>query len=392
MPVKVLADNGCGSLVSASLGVDFAVKSGAKVINMSLGGYGTSEQLKTSINNAVNKGVTVVVAAGNENSNASNYSPASVSNAITVAAVDKNNKPAGFSNYGSCVDISAPGVNINSSIPGGFYASNEGTSMAAPFVAAMAAMLKMQDNNRTPYQIESLLKNNATPIGYALYGSGIVKMSNFIVNDEIPNKPSPTANPRPTPTPTNRPVAQPTPTPTPKQKQEPAPTNPPAAQPIPKQPELPPPNTYTDIAIVYNYMEEYYGISQPFWDIHNNISKELNSKYTNASTLSRYHSDIVRMSNEIDKLYNGVSNENMNDLGMKFALRDVLFYTKMHLNSYESVLRYMIKAYNEINNQFLYEFNMSYALTCLQQWETYMKSMEKSMETLTKYVDQYFNY
>jgi subtilisin family serine protease len=144
IPVRVLGCNGSGTNSGVIAGINWAIKnhtSNKAVANMSLGG-GVSSTLDSALNNLINDGVTVVVAAGNDNgANACNYSPARVPNAITVAASTITDSIASFSNIGACVDIIAPGAGITSSV----IASNtatavySGTSMAAPHVAGAIA-------------------------------------------------------------------------------------------------------------------------------------------------------------------------------------------------------------------------------------------------------------
>ncbi|MFE1454098.1 S8 family serine peptidase [Streptomyces sp. NPDC058735] len=149
----------------------------AKVINMSLGGGGAcSSATQSAINGAVNRGTTVVVAAGNENQNAANSSPANCGNVITVAATNRAGSRASYSNYGSIVDISAPGGETRTSTANGIlstlnsgtktpstenYAYYQGTSMATPHVAGLAALMKSANSTLTPAQIESAIKANA---------------------------------------------------------------------------------------------------------------------------------------------------------------------------------------------------------------------------------------
>jgi serine protease len=149
----------------------------AKVINMSLGGGGAcSSATQSAINGAVNRGTSVVVAAGNENTNASSSSPANCSNVITVAATNRAGSRASYSNYGTVVDISAPGGETRTSTANGIlstlnsgtktpssenYTYYQGTSMATPHVAGLAALMKSANSALTPAQIESAIKTNA---------------------------------------------------------------------------------------------------------------------------------------------------------------------------------------------------------------------------------------
>ncbi|MFJ9583636.1 S8 family peptidase [Streptomyces acidicola] len=149
----------------------------AKVINMSLGGGGScTSATQSAINAAVNRGTTVVVAAGNSNANAANYSPASCSNVISVAALGRSGSKAYYSNYGSVVDIAAPGGDTSTGTANGIlstlntgtqgpasetYAYYQGTSMAAPHIAGLAALMKSANSSLTPAQIESAIKTNA---------------------------------------------------------------------------------------------------------------------------------------------------------------------------------------------------------------------------------------
>ncbi|MER6132515.1 S8 family serine peptidase [Streptomyces sp. NPDC001815] len=149
----------------------------AKVINMSLGGGGAcTTATQTAINNAVGRGTTVVVAAGNSNANAANYSPASCSNVISVAALGRTGSKAYYSNFGSTVDIAAPGGETNTTTANGIlstlnagtktagsesYDYYQGTSMAAPHIAGLAALAKSANSALTPAQIESAIKTNS---------------------------------------------------------------------------------------------------------------------------------------------------------------------------------------------------------------------------------------
>jgi len=148
MNVKVLGDNGSGQYSWIANGIVWAADNGAHVINMSLGGSSTSSTLEAAVKYAYGKGVVLVAAAGNENTSAPSY-PAYYPECIAVAATDQNDAKASFSNYGSWVDIAAPGVSIYSTLPNHpnrigtrNYGSLSGTSMAAPHVAGVAALMK----------------------------------------------------------------------------------------------------------------------------------------------------------------------------------------------------------------------------------------------------------
>ena len=131
------------------------------VANLSLGG-GYSSTLNTAITNLSNSGVFVAVAAGNENQAACNVSPASASAVTTVAASTSSDARASYSNYGSCVDIYAPGSSITSTWLNGGTNTISGTSMASPHVAGVAALYKATYGNASTATIDTWIKNNST--------------------------------------------------------------------------------------------------------------------------------------------------------------------------------------------------------------------------------------
>ena len=176
MPVCVLTSYGGYSSIIAQ-GIRYAADRGARVINLSLGGR-HSDYVDRAVAYALARGVTVVAAAGNENRNAAYSCPAHIPQVITVAAVDGSLRRAGFSNYGSAVDIAAPGVGVNSSVPGGGYASMQGTSMAAPHVSAASALLLCEQRGLLPGTVERRLKAAARDLGSAsYYGAGFLDMT-----------------------------------------------------------------------------------------------------------------------------------------------------------------------------------------------------------------------
>jgi subtilisin family serine protease len=167
VPVRVLDCAGSGTWSGIIAGLDWAVRDHAEgapaVANMSLGGA-ASQTVDDAVNRLIADGVTVAVAAGNNSSNACGTSPARVPNAITTGATDRTDKKASFSNYGSCLDLFAPGVNITSDWPGGTTNTISGTSMAAPHVAGAAAVAlsKQPGVALSPTQVRDSLVNSAT--------------------------------------------------------------------------------------------------------------------------------------------------------------------------------------------------------------------------------------
>jgi serine protease len=163
----------------------------AQVINMSLGGGGACDTTtQSAINGARSRGTVVVVAAGNESQNASNSSPANCSGVITVAATNKSGGRASYSNYGTIVDVAAPGgdsgaailstLNAGTKTPGADnYAGYMGTSMATPHVAGVVALMLAKNPNLTPDQVEAALKSSARafPASCSGCGAGIVDAS-----------------------------------------------------------------------------------------------------------------------------------------------------------------------------------------------------------------------
>ncbi|WP_445636080.1 Peptidase S8/S53 domain-containing protein [Nostoc sp. DSM 114161] len=161
MPVKVLNDSGSGSYNSIAKGIRYAVDNGADVINLSLGGRYSNRTLESAINYASSKGVIVVMAAGNDGGSSPDYPARYASKfGIAVGAVDRNNNMADFSNRSGTSEISyvtAPGVNVYSTVPNNQYDTYSGTSMAAPHVAGVVALMLSANPNLTDAQVRQIV-------------------------------------------------------------------------------------------------------------------------------------------------------------------------------------------------------------------------------------------
>ncbi len=165
VPIRILGCDGSGASSNVIAGLDWILKNGKKpaVVNMSLGGEANAS-LDSAVENLFNNGYVMVVAAGNSNTDACSTSPARVSKAITVAATDSTDTRASYSNYGSCVDIFAPGSQINSSWIGSNTATKvlNGTSMATPHVVGVVAEMLQSTPTTTPQTISTNLLNQAS--------------------------------------------------------------------------------------------------------------------------------------------------------------------------------------------------------------------------------------
>ena len=175
VPVRVLGCNGSGTVSGLISGLNWAITNHTAgtpaVANLSVGA-GLSSSLNNAVTSAVADGITVVVAAGNDSASACNYSPASAPSAITVAATASDDSRATYSNYGTCVDIFAPGTSISSAYIGSptAAASMSGTSMASPFIAGIAAVYLETHTSATPAAVATAItdastKNVVTNIG-----------------------------------------------------------------------------------------------------------------------------------------------------------------------------------------------------------------------------------
>lgn len=192
VPVRVLDCEGAGPSSAVIAGLEWILANAKKpaVVNLSLSGF-ASPPLDAAVNRVIEEGITVVIAAGNQNTNACNRSPSRVSNAITVGATTAGDARSNFSNFGSCVDVFAPGTAIVSAWATGntAAASLSGTSMAAPHVAGMAALTLSANPQFTPLQVTSNIVRSATPNLIADAGPGSPNRLAFSLLRELPPLP-----------------------------------------------------------------------------------------------------------------------------------------------------------------------------------------------------------
>jgi subtilisin family serine protease len=211
MPVKVLDASGSGYMSTVAEGIVWAADRGAAVINMSLSGATGTSTLKSACDYAYAKGVVLVAAAGNEGTDAPRY-PAAYDSVISVGSLSGETRSS-YSSYGSTLELMAPGGLIYTTQRGGAYVRASGTSMAAPFVSGLTALMRAADPAVTPTRIRQVLADTATDLGSAgwdaEYGWGRIDMAKALaaVRGSAPPASEPAPAPEPEPAPAPQPPA-----------------------------------------------------------------------------------------------------------------------------------------------------------------------------------------
>jgi subtilisin family serine protease len=164
MPIKVLNDDGIGDAFGLAQGLIVAMTSGADVINLSLSSVTDSQIVRRAIEAVQAEGIVVVAATGNSGHEDPKEYPAAIEGVIAVAATGPDDLKSTFSNYGDEIRMSAPGTDIESSLPGGQYGVASGTSMAAPFIAAAIALTIERYPDLTPEQVADLIQQASSEL------------------------------------------------------------------------------------------------------------------------------------------------------------------------------------------------------------------------------------
>lgn len=168
MPIKALDHSGAGSTYAVAQGIIWATDQGAKVINLSLGNYIPSEFLHDAIKYAYDRDVVIVSAAGNDDTEDPGY-PAAYPEVLAVSATNAAQRIATFSNFGSYIDVAAPGENIASTYPDDAYVAMSGTSMASPHVAALAALIRTVNPALSNVNVMDIIRDSAIDLGASGY-------------------------------------------------------------------------------------------------------------------------------------------------------------------------------------------------------------------------------
>lgn len=187
LAVKTFDETGNGEISTAIEGIRYAVANGARILNASWGNHERSQALSDAIREAHRQGALFIAAAGNDNSDAL-FFPGAYEHVIAVAATDAKDRRSRFSDFGSYVDVSAPGENIYSTLPNNFYGFYSGTSMSTPHVAGVAALVLSRHPEFTNDQLANILRNAVDPIAPDKYiGTGRINAASALrVNAPLP--------------------------------------------------------------------------------------------------------------------------------------------------------------------------------------------------------------
>jgi len=184
MPVVVLNSSGIAYYSNIAKGITYAADHGARVINISIAGSSMSSTLQNAVDYAWNKGVVVIAAAANK-STSTPYYPAACNNVVAVSATTSSDTLASFSNYGSWIDISAPGASIKTTLRGGSYGTGNGTSFASPIAAGLAALILSVNPALTNAEVVAIMTGNADDLGSPgfdiSYGYGRINVYKSVV-------------------------------------------------------------------------------------------------------------------------------------------------------------------------------------------------------------------
>jgi len=164
MPLVISDSTGYATYARMASAMTYAVDHGVRIINISFGGSTSSSTLQNAVNYAWNKGAVIFAAASNYNTSTPYY-PAACTNVVSVSATDANDAKASFSNYGSTIDIAAPGVSILTTTNGGGYGSVSGTSFSSPIAAGLGALILSVNPTLTNAQVVDIITRNADDIG-----------------------------------------------------------------------------------------------------------------------------------------------------------------------------------------------------------------------------------
>lgn len=209
MPIKTSSSEGSSRSSDVIKGIQYAIDNKAKVIVMSFGGPDINKAFADAINLAASRGLVVVASAGNDATGTPQY-PAKYDNVISVAATDKNDALTQYSNFGSHIDVAAPGNVQTTSYPDGGYKSVHGTSFSAPIVASLAALLRSGFPNATVADVTKAIMTTTDACCDGKIAGGRVNAAKAMAYlADLYRNPTPTPTP-PTPNPT--PVPNPTPT------------------------------------------------------------------------------------------------------------------------------------------------------------------------------------